>query len=1206
MGKNYGSGVIIESGASYFIDDGDRITAPTVNYNGRLIVGSGGTALEIRENGGYVAIASGALVTFVPNAFSHLDLTTDQASWRQSTTVHSGTTANNTNIYSDYHLRIHNGGTANYTSIHRLGHLEVFGGIANHTTIDSLGGFLVIYDGATANNTVIEQGAGSMTIQSGGVANNTDDGGDLYVYGKANETNIYRKMFVCENGEANDTNVLSGGRLYVSSGGVVNRTTVSSGSMFVELGGVANSVNVISRGRLTVSVGGQVNYATIDRTGAVFLEAGGDANDVTVSSGGYLDISDGATASGIVVSSGGHLLFDVAPGNNVQGTKGGKTFEMKNGALSNYTVTRDTDSAGNTFALLVFSGGVASRTTVTSYGSMIVSADGVANATTVSDGGNMVVYEGAVVNSTTVKPSGYLTLLSGASANYTVFSSSIFTVGDSMTLNNTTVKDGYLNVSSNGYANVTVLSNGSMSVSDGGVATETTVKNGCILDVGATGLVTNTIVNSGGSMEVIGSANMTTVKNGGMLDVLAGGAVNGTILSSGGSARISGNAANTTVNQSGSDVDAVLTICDGGKATRTTVNDRGYAIVSSGGQATSTTINYGEMTLLGGTAKSTTVNSGGRLTVSAGGTTMYSLISSGGILDVSSGGMTTATTLNDGAMYLSGGATLHSADVNSGGYLYIYSGAITDQIYEGGGYVDVQKGAEANFASTTFNKKVFSRASATVHSGTTARIITLEHLGLLRVFSGGRVVAVTVSSGGDLYLSGGFASGTTVSAGGSVCVSSGATVAGQTYIEDGARIRAYDGSILDFNLAHTNLTSALTKPIVNDLTRIDGTPIYAITVSASPEYGTYMLAGGAAGFDKTITVKSDSTGEALGTLAVGGGTTTIGGVDYTLNLGGDNVLSVTVGAAVAAGLAKSDIDGNGISDVMFIWTGTPEQPGNYQHGYWMNGTNEWQSANSSHPAEWDNLGCYDMTGDGKADSVLFGNVTSEAGIKGAYIGYYADAIDLPDGSTWVNIGYLNNADEIAWKNKVGNLTGGSANSIVWYAPDLYALGAWTDGTENWVTLSNTFGGSAWTLVGCGDFTGDGKDQVVMALNGGELYYEVGIDGAASELTKSDSGWEVRAIGDFKGDGKDDIVAFHKETGLVAMWGDGNSANWSKLGQLDAKDWFVVGCGDYNGDAKDDLLVRQYSTGMLGYYSSGDMGSWTELGRGVDMNWTVIA
>jgi len=153
-------------------------------------------------------------------------------------------------------------------------------------------------------------------------------------------------------------------------------------------------------------------------------------------------------------------------------------------------------------------------------------------------------------------------------------------------------------------------------------------------------------------------------------------------------------------------------------------------------------------------------------------------------------------------------------------------------------------------------------------------------------------------------------------------------------------------------------------------------------------------------------------------------------------------------------------------------------------------------------------------------------------------------------------------------------------------------------------IGNNFD-ATWSLVGCGDFSGDGKDQVVMSHNAAD-YYAIGIDGAWTNLGASDSGWEVRAIGDFSGDGRDDIVAFHKETGLVAMWGDGNAANWSKLGQLDAEDWFVIGAGDYNADAKDDLLVRQKSTGMLGYYASGDMAQWVEMGRGVDMNWTVIA
>ena len=152
---------------------------------------------------------------------------------------------------------------------------------------------------------------------------------------------------------------------------------------------------------------------------------------------------------------------------------------------------------------------------------------------------------------------------------------------------------------------------------------------------------------------------------------------------------------------------------------------------------------------------------------------------------------------------------------------------------------------------------------------------------------------------------------------------------------------------------------------------------------------------------------------------------------------------------------------------------------------------------------------------------------------------------------------------------------------------MYALGAWVDGKEEWVGISSDFGGAEWTLVGCGDFKGSGKESVLMSYNGGQLFYAVGIDGSAPRsLGSSDwRGWALRAIGDFAGDGKDDVVLFHELTGSMVLCADGNLDSYVSIGQLAADDWFVVGAGDYNGDQKDDLLVRQYSTGMLGYSSS---------------------
>ena len=265
----------------------------------------------------------------------------------------------------------------------------------------------------------------------------------------------------------------------------------------------------------------------------------------------------------------------------------------------------------------------------------------------------------------------------------------------------------------------------------------------------------------------------------------------------------------------------------------------------------------------------------------------------------------------------------------------------------------------------------------------------------------------------------------------------------------------------------------------------------------------------------------------------------------------------------------------------------------------MNGSNTWKGQGLPEPAEWEVVGAYDMNANGKADVVMLGNVTVN-GVKGAYVGYRKDG----DMSTWENISFLNNPDNIQWNVKVGNMTGNAGkNSIVWHAAELGAVGVWTDGTDNWVSISGGFDKN-WTMLGTGDFNGDGKDEIL--FQNGTNFYTTDINSNFASLGGFGAGWDVCAIGDFSGDGKDDLVLFHKDTGSVVKLENGQASSYASLGQLDANDWFIVGAGDYNGDGKDDLLVRQYSTGMLGYYANGDFSKWNEMGRGVDMNWAVIA
>ena len=188
-------------------------------------------------------------------------------------------------------------------------------------------------------------------------------------------------------------------------------------------------------------------------------------------------------------------------------------------------------------------------------------------------------------------------------------------------------------------------------------------------------------------------------------------------------------------------------------------------------------------------------------------------------------------------------------------------------------------------------------ASATIVRGIVTDVAsngTIFYLpGIAVVSQGGLVQDVAVYEYGQIQVSG-TAGDLHVYENGSIMVFSGGRITGTLTVGNGAVVSMDDGSILDFDLTQTMAGNAA---LVNDLSAIQGAPLYSLTVDTNlkPGKSVYSLAEGAGGFNSAISVV-DVAGNELGTLSLGE-TVRIGDDDYTLSLTG-SLLSVTVVAPV--------------------------------------------------------------------------------------------------------------------------------------------------------------------------------------------------------------------------------------------------------------------------------------------------------------------
>ena len=127
----------------------------------------------------------------------------------------------------------------------------------------------------------------------------------------------------------------------------------------------------------------------------------------------------------------------------------------------------------------------------------------------------------------------------------------------------------------------------------------------------------------------------------------------------------------------------------------------------------------------------------------------------------------------------------------------------------------------------------------------------------------------------------------------------------------------------------------------------------------------------------------------------------------------------------------------------------------------------------------------------------------------------------------------------------------------------------------------------WTVIGTGDFNGDGRGDILWRDNSGNVaMWLMNCSLSAATVLQSSAVGNVPlstlplGTGDFNGDGRADIL-WRDAGGNTSIWFMNAAQVWSSaaVGNIPAT-WAAAGTGDFNGDGMVDIVWRENSSGNV--------------------------